>query len=101
MIGRCQHRIVSENHFHRDLDFSMLGRKLLHNPRNLPPDLSLALFRNEPAVDQNLESIRNNIPLSPALRSIDVQPRFRLPNTPSRFRVDSTPSLTDLFSELF
>src|SRR5437879_7589287 len=100
MIGRCQHRIVSENHFHRDLDFSMLSRKLLHNPRNLPPDLSLALFRNEPAVDQNLESIRNNIPFQPAIRSIDIESRPHPPRTPYRLSVDLRSSLTDLFSQL-
>src|SRR5437879_11601282 len=101
MIRRGHHRIVAEDHFHRYLDFSMLRSKLSHHSRNLFPDPSFALFRNETAVDKNLESIRNNIPLQPALRSIDVQPRFHLPNTPSRFRVDSRPSLTDLFSELF
>src|SRR5438128_7268261 len=100
MIGRCQHRIVSENHFHRDFDFSMLARKLLHNPRNLPPDLSLALFRNKATVDENLESIRNNIPLEPALRSIDIQSRPHLPSTPNRLRVDSRSSLRDLPSQL-
>src|SRR5712692_9147574 len=100
MIGRCQHRIVSENHLHRDLDFSMLSRKLLHHSRNLPPDLSLALFRNEPAVDKNLESIRNNIPLKPALRSIDVQSRPHLPSTPNRLCIDSRSSLRDLLSQL-
>src|SRR5947208_14147104 len=93
MIGRCQHRIVSENHFHRDLDFSMLRSKLLHNPRNLPPDLSLALLRNEPAVDQNLESIRNNIPLETSLRSVDVQSRSHLPSPPYRLCVDLRSSL--------
>src|SRR6266705_2397066 len=100
MIGRCQHRIVSENHFHRHLDLSMLSRKLLHNPRNLPPDLSLTLLRNEPAVDQNLETIRNNIPLQPALRSIDVQARPHLPSPPNRLRIDLRPSLADLLSQL-
>src|SRR5713101_2509251 len=100
MIGRCQHRFVSENHFHRHLDLPMLRSKLPHHPRNLPPNPSLTLLRNEPAVDKNLETIRNNIPLQPALRSINVQPRFHLPNTISRLRVDSRPSLTDLFSQL-
>src|SRR2546425_4242383 len=100
MIGRSQHRIVSENHFHRHLDLSMLSRKLLHNPRNLPPDLSLTLLRNEPAVDQNLETIRNNIPLKPALRNIDVQSRPHLPSPPNRLRIDLRPSLADLFSQL-
>src|SRR5437016_13179013 len=101
MIGRCQHRIVSEDHFHRDLDFPMLSRKLLHNPRNLPPDLSLALLRNETAVDKNLERIRNNIPFQPALRSIDVESRPHPPRTPYRLSVDLRSSLTDLFSQLF
>src|SRR5438552_2239327 len=98
MIGRCHHRIVAENHFHRDLDFSMFRGKLLPHPRNLPPDPSLTLFRNEPAVDKNLESIRNNIPLEPALRSINVQSRFHLLNPVSRLRVDPRASLTDLFT---
>src|SRR5205807_3896083 len=98
MIGWCQHRIVSENHFHRDLDFSMLSRKLLHHPRNLSPDPRLALLRYEAAVDENLESIRNNIPFQPALRRVDVQSRFHLLNTVSRLRVDPRSSLTDLFT---
>src|SRR2546422_2288300 len=101
MIGWCQHRIVSENHFHRDLDLPMLSRKLLHNPRNLSPDLSLILFRNKATVDQNLESIRNDIPLQPALRSIDVQSRPHLPSPPDRLRIDSRSSLRDLLSQLF
>src|SRR5712692_3225131 len=99
MIGRCQHRIVSENHLHRDLDFSMLSRKLLHHSRNLPPDLSLALFRDEPAADKSLETIRNNIPLEPALRSIDVQSRPHLPSPPNRLRIDLGPSFADLLSQ--
>src|SRR2546425_6123593 len=98
MIGWCQHRIVSENHFHRDLDFSMLRRKSLHHPRNLPPDPSLALLGDEPTVDENLERIRNDIPLQPALRSIDVQSRPHLPSPPNRLRVNSRSSLADLYS---
>src|SRR2546426_10881513 len=101
MIGRCQHRIVSENHFHRNLDLPMLRGKLLHHPRNLPPDPSLALLRNEPAVDKNLESIRNNIPLETPLRSIDVQSRSHLPTPPNRLCIDSRSSLRDLLSQLF
>src|SRR5207244_13495360 len=97
----CQYRIVSDDHFHRDHDFPMLSRKLLHNPRNLPPDPSLALLRNETAVDKNLERIRNNIPFQPALRSIDVESRPHLPSPPNRLCIDSRPSLTDLFSQLF
>src|SRR6266566_3185172 len=100
MIGRSKHRIVAEYHFHRDLDFSMLGRKLFHHTRDLTPHWSLALFRYEPAVDKNLESIRNNIPLQPALRSINVQSRFHLLNTVPRLRVDPRSSFTDLFSQL-
>src|SRR6266446_8520679 len=100
MIGRCQHRIVSENHFHRHLDLPMLSRKPVHNPRNLPPDPSLALFRNETAVDKDLESIRNNIPLQPALRSIDVQARPHLPSPPNRLCINFRSSLTYLFSQL-
>src|SRR5437867_6910966 len=101
MIGRGDHRIVSEDHFHRHLDLPMLSRKLSHHSRNLFPDPSLALFRNEPAVDKNLESIRNNIPLEPALRSIDIQSRPHLPSPPNRLRINSRSSLTDLFSQLF
>src|SRR5438128_6940185 len=101
MIGRCQHRIVSEDHFHRHLDFSMLRSKLSHHSRNLFPDPSLALFRNETAVDQNLESIRNNIPFQPAIRSIDIESRPHPPRTPYRLSVDLRSSLTDLFSQLF
>src|SRR5256712_11955109 len=100
MIRRGHHRIVSEDHFHRHLDLPMLSRKLLHNPRNLSPDLSLALFRNETAVDKNLESIRNNIPLKPPLRSIDIQSRPHLLGTPYRLRANSRSSLTDLYSKL-
>src|SRR6266581_815529 len=100
MIRRGHHRIVSENHFHRHLDLRMLSRKLLHHSRNLLPDPSLALFRNEPAVDENIESIRNNIPLKPALRSIDVQSRPHLPSTPNRLRIDPRSSLRDLLSQL-
>src|SRR5881296_4005076 len=98
MIGRCQHRIVAEYHFHGDLDFSMLRGKLFHHTRNLTPHSSLALFRYETAVNENLESIRNNVPLQPALRGINVQSRFHLLNTVSRFRVDPRSSLTDLFT---
>src|SRR2546425_3413161 len=98
MIGRCQHGIVSEDHFHRDLDFSMLSRKLLHNPRNLPPDPSLGLLGDEPTVDENLETIRNNIPLKPTFRSVDVQSRPHLPSPPDRLRVNSRSSLADLYS---
>src|SRR2546426_12575378 len=101
MIGRIQHSIVYENHFHRDLDFSMLSRKLLHNPRNLPPDRSLTLLRNEATVDKNLETIRNNIPLQPALRGIDVQSRPHFPSPPYRLCIDSRSSLRDLPSQLF
>src|SRR5205807_5434716 len=100
MIGRSHHGIVSENHFHRDLDFSMLRSKLSHHSGNLFPGPSLALFRNEPAVDKNLERIRNNIPLQPALRSIDIQSRPHLPSPPDRLRIDSRSSLTDLLSQL-
>src|SRR2546422_9907214 len=101
MIGRCQHRIVAEYHFQGDLDFSMLRGKLFHDTRDLAPHPSLALFRYETAVYENLESIRNNIPLQAALRSIDVQSRFHLLNTVSRLRVDPRSSLTDLYSQLF
>src|SRR2546427_12298048 len=100
MIGCGHHGIVSEDHFHRHLDFSMLRRKLSHHSRNLFPDPSLALFRNEPAVDQNLESIRNNIPFQPAIRSIDIESRPHPPRTPYRLSVDLRSSLTDLFSQL-
>src|SRR6266581_4006524 len=99
MIRRGHHRIVSEDHFHRDLDFSMLRSKLSHHSRNLLPDPSLVLFRNEPAVDKNLESIRNNIPLQPALRSIDIQSRSHLPSPPNRLCIDLRSSLPDLFSQ--
>src|SRR5712664_4207472 len=98
MVRRCQHWIVAENHLHRDLDLSMLRGKLLHHPRNLPPDPSLALLRNEAAVDENLESVRNNIPLQTALRSINVESRFHFLNTVSRLRVDPRSSLADLFT---
>src|SRR5439155_21411052 len=100
MIRRGDHRIVSENHFHRDLDFSMLRSKLLHNPRNLPPDPSLILFRNETAVDKNLERIRNNIPLQPALRSIDIQSWPHLLSTPYWLCIDLRSSLANLFSQV-
>src|SRR2546425_6515426 len=100
MIGWCQHRIVSENHFHRDFDFSMLRCKLLHHLRNLLPDPSLALLGDEPTVDENLERIRNNIPLQSALRSIDVQSRPHLPSPPDRLRIDLRSSPADLFSQL-
>src|SRR5207253_10338956 len=100
MIGCGHHGIVSEDHFHRHLDFSMLRSKLSHHSRNLFPDPSLALFRNETAVDKNLESIRNNIPLEPALHSIDIQSRSHLPSTPDRLRIDSRSSLPDLLSQL-
>src|SRR6266581_4275427 len=50
MIRRGHHRIVSEDHFHRHLDLPMLPSKLPHHPRNLPPGLSLALFRNKATV---------------------------------------------------
>src|SRR5205807_5598909 len=101
MIRRSHHRIVSEDHFHRHLDLSMLRSKLSHHSRNLFPDPSLALFRNEPAVDKNLERIRNNIPLQPALRSVHVQSRSHFPSTPDRLRIDSRSSLRDLLSQLF
>src|SRR5207245_3299072 len=101
MIRWCQHRIVAEYHFHRDLDLSMLSRKILHHSRNLPSDLSLALFRNEAPVDENLESIRNDIPLQPALRSIDVESRSHLLGSPYGLCIDSRSSLTDLYSQLF
>src|SRR2546430_9081088 len=100
MVRRCQHRIVAENHLHRDLDLSMLRGKILHNPRNLSPDLSLALFRNEPAVDENLERIRNNIPFQSALRGVDVQSRSHLLGSPYGLCIDSRSSLRDLYSEL-
>src|SRR2546428_4888150 len=79
----------------------MLRSKLLHNPRNLLPDPSLALLGDEPTVDENLERIRNNIPLQSALRSIDVQSRPHLPSPPDRLRIDSRSSLPDLLSQLF
>src|SRR5437660_6713740 len=101
MIRRSHHGIVSEDHFHRHLDFSMLPGKLSHHSRNLFPDPSLALFRNETAVDKNLESIRNNIPLEPALHGIDIKSRSHLPSTPDRLRIDSRSSLPDLLSQLF
>src|SRR6266480_5625912 len=100
MIRRSHHRVVSEDHFHRHLDLPMLPSKLPHYPRNLPPDLSLALFRNKAAVDKNLESIRNNIPLKTPLHGIDVQSRSHLPSPPDRLRIDSRSSLADLFSQL-
>src|SRR6266480_4559757 len=100
MIRRGDHRIVAEDHFHRHLDLAMFRGKLSHHSRNLPSDPSLALFRNETAVDKNLESIRNNIPLEPALRSIDIQSRPHLPSTPNRLRIDSRSSLRDLPSQL-
>src|SRR5437588_10220465 len=100
MIRRGHHGIVSEDHFHRHLDLPMLSRKLLHNPRNLSPDLSLVLFRNETAVDKNLESIRNNIPLETSLHGIDVKSRSHLPSIPYRLSVDLRSSLADLFSQL-
>src|SRR5437870_7478522 len=100
MIRQGHHWIVAEDHFHRNLDFPMFPGKLSHHSRNLPPDPSLALFRNETAVDENLESIRNNIPLEPALRSIDIQSRPHLPSTPDRLRIDSRSSLPDLLSQL-
>src|SRR5438876_12108513 len=100
MIGCGHHGIVSEDHFHRHLDFSMLRSKLSHHSRNLFPDPSLALFRNETAVDKNLESIRNNIPLEPALHSIDIQSGPHLLGTPYRLRVDPRSSPADLFSQL-
>src|SRR6266849_5044682 len=98
MVGWCQHRIVAEDHFHRDLDLSMFRGKLLHHSRNLPTDSILAFFRNEAAVDENLESVRNNIPLLPTLRSINVESRFHFLNTVSRLRVDPRSSLADLFT---
>src|SRR2546426_4266989 len=101
MIRRGHHWIVSEDHFHRHLDFSVLRSKLPHHSLNLPSDLSLALLRNETAVDKNLESIRNNIPLETSLRCIDVQSRSHLPSTPYRLRINSGSSPTDLFSQLF
>src|SRR6266567_3882847 len=100
MIGRGHHRIIAEDHFHRHLDLAMFRGKLSHHSRNLPSDPSLALFRNETAVDKNLESIRNNIPLEPALRSIDIQSRPHLLGTPYRLRANSRSSLTDLYSKL-
>src|SRR3989442_15562098 len=100
MIGRCQHGIVAENHFHRDFDFSMLRSKLSHHSRNLLPDLSLALFRNEATVDENLERIRNDIAYESALRSVDLQSRPHLPLPPYRLRVNSRSPLTDLYSQL-
>src|SRR5438067_13525712 len=101
MIGCGHHRIVSQDHFHRHLDFSMLRSKLSHHSRNLFPDPSLDLSRNETAVDKNLESIRNNIPLEPALHSIDIQSRPHLPSTPDRPRIDSRSSLPVLLPQLF
>src|SRR6266852_654275 len=98
MARRCQHRIVAENHLHRNLDLSMLRGKLLHHSRNLLPDASLVFFRYEAAVDENLERIRNNIPLLATLRGVDVQSRFHLLNTVSRLRVDPRSSLADLFT---
>src|SRR2546422_11627421 len=79
----------------------MLSRKLLYHSRNLPPDLSLTLLRNEPAVDKNLESIRNNIPLQTALRSINVQSWIHLLNTVARLGIDPRSSLNYLFPCLF
>src|SRR5712664_3130033 len=101
MARRCQHRIVAEDHLHRDLDFSMLRGKLLHHSRNLPPNLSLAFFRYEAAVDENLERIRNNIPLQATLRSVHVQPRSHLLSTPYRLSIDSRPPLPNLYSQRF
>src|SRR2546422_10908843 len=100
MIRRGHHSIVSEHHFHRHLDFSMLRSKLPHHSRNLLPGLSLAFFRDEAAVDKNLESIRNNIPLEPSLRSVDIQSRPHLPSTPYWLSVDLRSSLAYLSSQL-
>src|SRR5712664_4799288 len=100
MVRRCQHRIVAEDHFHRDLDLSMFRGKLLHHACNLPPDPSLVLFRDKPPVDENLESIRNNIPLQATLRSVHVQPRSHLLSTPYRLSIDSRPPLPNLYSQL-
>src|SRR6266567_8530350 len=100
MIGRGHHRIVAEDHFHRHLDLAMFRGKLSHHSLNLHPDLSLVLFRNETAVDKNLESIRNNIPLETSLHGIDVKSRSHLPSTPYRLSVDLRSSLADLFSQL-
>src|SRR5437667_10700236 len=100
MIRRGHHRIVAKDHFHRHLDFPKLRGKLSNHSRNLSPNLSLALFRNETAVDKNLESIRNNIPLKTPLRSIDIQSRPHLPSTPYRLRIDPRSSPADLFSQL-
>src|SRR5712692_5558576 len=78
----------------------MFRDEFSNNSTNLSLHLSRLFFGNETPVNQNLESIRNNIPLQTTLSQIHVQSRSHLLRPIQRLRGNPRPSLRNLQSQL-